>query len=101
MNASALADAAGLTRGAMTTALDRLEAAGYVRRVWLADRDVAEDFGLAGLSQRRCGRRRRPAGRSRNDRDAHQGGQDGHHAADLHGAGILPAKLVHGCKITG
>jgi DNA-binding MarR family transcriptional regulator len=25
---------AGLTRGAMTTALDRLEAAGYVRRVW-------------------------------------------------------------------
>src|SRR5262249_27576938 len=24
----------GLTRGAMTTALDRLEAAGYARRVW-------------------------------------------------------------------
>ena len=34
MSASALADAAGLTRGAMTTALDRLEAAGYARRVW-------------------------------------------------------------------
>jgi DNA-binding MarR family transcriptional regulator len=33
MSASAMADAAGLTRGAMTTALDRLEAAGYVRRV--------------------------------------------------------------------
>jgi DNA-binding MarR family transcriptional regulator len=33
MTASALADAAGLTRGAMTTALDRLEAANYVRRV--------------------------------------------------------------------
>ena len=32
-SASALADAAGLTRGAMTTALDRLEAAGFVRRV--------------------------------------------------------------------
>jgi DNA-binding MarR family transcriptional regulator len=34
LSASALADAAGLTRGAMTTALDRVEAAGYVRRVW-------------------------------------------------------------------
>ena len=34
MSASALADAAGLTRGAMTTALDRIERAGYVRRVW-------------------------------------------------------------------
>ena len=33
-SASALADATGLTRGAMTTALDRLETAGYVRRVW-------------------------------------------------------------------
>jgi DNA-binding MarR family transcriptional regulator len=33
MNAGALAAAAGLTRGAMTTALDRLEAAGYARRV--------------------------------------------------------------------
>jgi DNA-binding MarR family transcriptional regulator len=33
MSASALADASGLTRGAMTTALDRLEAAGYVKRV--------------------------------------------------------------------
>lgn len=32
--ASALASAAGLTRGAMTTALDRMEAAGYARRVW-------------------------------------------------------------------
>jgi DNA-binding MarR family transcriptional regulator len=31
--AGALAEACGLTRGAMTTALDRLEAAGYVRRV--------------------------------------------------------------------
>jgi DNA-binding MarR family transcriptional regulator len=34
VSASALADAAGLTRGAMTTALDRIEAAGYARRVW-------------------------------------------------------------------
>ena len=34
MSASALADAAGLTRGAMTTALDRLEDAGLVKRVW-------------------------------------------------------------------
>jgi DNA-binding MarR family transcriptional regulator len=33
-SASALADATGLTRGAMTTALDRLEHAGYARRVW-------------------------------------------------------------------
>src|SRR5262245_5894410 len=33
MAASALADAAGLTRGAMTTALDRIERAGYARRV--------------------------------------------------------------------
>ncbi len=33
MSASALADAAGLTRGAMTTALDRLESAGYARRI--------------------------------------------------------------------
>ena len=33
-SASALADATGLSRGAMTTALDRLEAAGYARRVW-------------------------------------------------------------------
>jgi DNA-binding MarR family transcriptional regulator len=32
--ASELATAAGLTRGAMTTALDRIEAAGYARRVW-------------------------------------------------------------------
>jgi len=34
MSASALADAAGLTRGAMTTALDRIEATGWARRVW-------------------------------------------------------------------
>jgi DNA-binding MarR family transcriptional regulator len=34
MSASALAEATGLTRGAMTTALDRLESAGYARRVW-------------------------------------------------------------------
>jgi DNA-binding MarR family transcriptional regulator len=34
ITASALAEAAGLTRGAMTTALDRIEAAGYARRVW-------------------------------------------------------------------
>ena len=34
MSASALADAAGLTRGAMTTAMDRLETAGYARRAW-------------------------------------------------------------------
>lgn len=33
MSASALAEATGLTRGAMTTALDRIEAAGYARRV--------------------------------------------------------------------
>lgn len=33
-SAGRLADAAGLTRGAMTTALDRLEQAGYARRVW-------------------------------------------------------------------
>src|SRR5262245_39140786 len=33
MTPSALAEAAGLTRGAMTTALDRLERAGYLRRV--------------------------------------------------------------------
>ena len=32
--ASALAAAAGLTRGAMTTALDRLEQSGFVTRVW-------------------------------------------------------------------
>lgn len=32
--ASELAASAGLTRGAMTTALDRIEAAGYARRVW-------------------------------------------------------------------
>jgi DNA-binding MarR family transcriptional regulator len=36
-SASALADAAGLSRGAMTTALDRLETAGLARRV--RDRD--------------------------------------------------------------
>ena len=34
MMAGELADAAGLTRGAMTTALDRLETAGFARRVW-------------------------------------------------------------------
>jgi DNA-binding MarR family transcriptional regulator len=34
MSASALAEAAGLTRGAMTTALDRLETAGWVKRLW-------------------------------------------------------------------
>jgi DNA-binding MarR family transcriptional regulator len=33
-SASALASAAGLSRGAMTTGLDRLESAGLVRRVW-------------------------------------------------------------------
>jgi DNA-binding MarR family transcriptional regulator len=33
MKASELADAAGLTRGAITTLLDRMEARGYVRRV--------------------------------------------------------------------
>ena len=37
MSASALAEASGLTRGAMTTALDRIEAAGYVTRVWNQD----------------------------------------------------------------
>src|SRR5262245_60789 len=34
ISAGALAAAAGLTRGAMTTALDRLETAGFARRVW-------------------------------------------------------------------
>jgi len=34
MSASELATATGLTRGAMTTALDRIEAEGYARRVW-------------------------------------------------------------------
>jgi len=34
ISASALADATGLTRGAMTTALDRIETAGYAKRVW-------------------------------------------------------------------
>ena len=34
MSASELAAATGLTRGAMTTALDRIEAGGYARRVW-------------------------------------------------------------------
>jgi DNA-binding MarR family transcriptional regulator len=33
MTPSALADATGLTRAAMTTALDRMERAGYLRRV--------------------------------------------------------------------
>jgi DNA-binding MarR family transcriptional regulator len=33
MTASEVADAAGLTRGAMTTALDRIGRAGYARRV--------------------------------------------------------------------
>jgi DNA-binding MarR family transcriptional regulator len=33
MSPSTLADAAGLSRSAMTTALDRLEQAGYIRRV--------------------------------------------------------------------
>lgn len=33
MTPSALADATGLTRGAITTALDRLERAGFLRRV--------------------------------------------------------------------
>jgi DNA-binding MarR family transcriptional regulator len=37
MSASALAEAAALTRGAMTTALDRLEEAGFARRVRDAD----------------------------------------------------------------
>jgi DNA-binding MarR family transcriptional regulator len=34
MSASALAEATGLTRGAMTTALDRIEEAGFATRVW-------------------------------------------------------------------
>src|SRR4249920_2041632 len=34
MSASALAEATGLTRGAMTTALDRIEATGFATRVW-------------------------------------------------------------------
>ena len=34
MTPSSLAEAAGLTRGAMTTALDRIESAGYATRVW-------------------------------------------------------------------
>jgi DNA-binding MarR family transcriptional regulator len=33
MSASALADTTGLTRGAMTTALDRIEAAGFAKRL--------------------------------------------------------------------
>jgi len=34
MSAGELAAATGLTRGAMTTALDRIEAGGYAQRVW-------------------------------------------------------------------
>jgi DNA-binding MarR family transcriptional regulator len=34
ISASTLAEAAGLTRGAMTTVLDRLETAGWAKRLW-------------------------------------------------------------------
>ena len=37
VTAGALAAMAGVTRGAMTTALDRLERAGYARRAWGAE----------------------------------------------------------------
>jgi DNA-binding MarR family transcriptional regulator len=53
MSASALADAAGLTRGAMTTALDRIEAAGYARRVWDQDdrRSVRVEMSARALKE--------------------------------------------------
>ena len=63
MSASELAAATGLTRGAMTTALDRIEAAGYARRVWdQQDRRSVrvEMTGRARSRSRRCtGRSRR------------------------------------------
>jgi DNA-binding MarR family transcriptional regulator len=53
MRAGELADAAGLTRGAMTTALDRIEAAGYARRVWDQQdrRSVRVEMTAAGQKQ--------------------------------------------------
>jgi DNA-binding MarR family transcriptional regulator len=53
---SALADASGLTRGAMTTALDRLEQAGLVQRVWdQVDRRSAR-VEMTGQANRAVGR---------------------------------------------
>src|SRR5437762_12908161 len=42
LGASELAEAAGLTRGAMTTVLDRLEASGYARRARSEERRVGK-----------------------------------------------------------
>jgi DNA-binding MarR family transcriptional regulator len=54
-SASALADAAGLTRGAMTTALDRIEAAGLAKRVWGQDDRRAVRVELTGRAKKTIG----------------------------------------------
>ena len=53
--ASELAAAAGLTRGAMTTALDRIEAAGYARRVWDEEDRRTVRVELTNLAQKEIG----------------------------------------------
>lgn len=59
-SASALAEATGLTRGAMTTALDRLESAGWARRVWdQADRRSVR-VELTGTAQEEIAQLYRP-----------------------------------------
>ena len=61
--ASALAAAAGLTRGAMTTALDRLEQSGFVTRVWSQEDRRSVRIELTANAHREIGVLYTPLGR--------------------------------------
>ena len=78
MTPSALADATGLTRAAMTTALDRLERAGYLRRV----RDQQDRRSVRVELAKDSGERR--PGVVRTDRRRGRA-----HAAEIHRGGTL------------
>ena len=61
--ASALATAAGLTRGAMTTVLDRLEKSGFVTRVWSQEDRRSVRVELTANAHREIGVLYAPLGR--------------------------------------
>jgi DNA-binding MarR family transcriptional regulator len=64
LSAGALADATGLTRGAMTTALDRLEAAGFAARAWDQQDRRAVRVALTGKARRQLAALYGPLGRA-------------------------------------
>ncbi len=64
LGASELAAAAGLTRGAMTTVLDRLEASGYARRAWDRQDRRAVRVEMTAVARKRIDALYRPLARS-------------------------------------